>query len=109
MYLASVQQGEKQKYVIRQSFFDDKLDCYNHRAVFDLGNDPTKYIKYCGNVIFFEESLDDAVSRECGGDSTTILEDLLKNYLSVDERQRISLFRRTKYRKITSLTATERE
>lgn len=110
MYLAKIQEGGKQKYLIRKSDFDRELGCYSYRLVFDLGGDPSRFVeRYDDDVFWFNESLESAVANECEVDPTPVLEDLLWDFLPQEDRQRILQFRRPGQVKITPLSEREKE
>jgi hypothetical protein len=110
MYFAKIEEGGKQKYIIRKSYFDSELGCYNHRLVFDLGKDPGRFVeRYDDNSFWFNESLEDAAAGECEIDPSPVLEDLLWTFLSAEDRQKILQFRRPGNMKITSLSEMEKE
>lgn len=110
MYLAKIQEGQNHKYIIRKSYFDSEMGEYNYRLVFDLGEDPCRFIeRYDDDAFWFKESLEDSVANECRNDPTPVLEDLLWNFLTAEDRQKIIQFRRTSSAKITSLSKTEIE
>ena len=110
MYLAKIQERGKHKYIIHKSYFDNELRCYNHRLVFDLGENPAQFIeRYDDNSFWFNESLEDAVAGMCEVDPSPILEDLLWEFLPAEDRQRILDFRRPGNMKITSLSQMEKE
>lgn len=105
MYLA--QQGNS--FYIRKSYFDTISEQYRFRQIFDLGSDPARYIKRLSeHSVYFAEELEDALSPECKGDPTTLLEDLLWGFLPAEERQRIKNFRRGGRIKLTRLSEDER-
>lgn len=110
MYLAIIGEGEEQRYIIRKSYFHQERDCYCYRSIFDLGSDPSRYIEqYSENVFCFNESLEEGIARGYDGDPTPVLEELLWDFLPVEEKQRIMMFRRHRNTRITPLTAKEKE
>lgn len=110
MYLASeIEQGEKRVF-IRRSFFDAKLETYTYRQVFDLGVNPATFIhEFNERVIYFDESLEDAVAREIGKDPTVYLEELLWEYLPLTVRKSIKNFSRGDNIKLSPLSAIEQQ
>lgn len=110
MYLSQTNIGIKSKYSIRKSLYDDVADGYTYREIFDLGERPADYVeKLADHVFCFSEKLEEAVSRECQGDPTIVLEDLLQEFLPHEERQRMRDFRRSGYQKLSSLTPLDLE
>ncbi len=109
MYLATVQKNGKLKYIIRKSFYDKELCCYYYRQIFDLGENPGHFIEHYGDDIFyFKESLEDQVALDYGADPTTLLEDILWDFLPAEEKKRISMFRRSRKIKNSTLSTPER-
>jgi len=60
MYLARLRTKESIRYVIRHSYFDQGN--FKHRDLFDLGADPTRYIRYPGgNSYYFDPLVEEAI------------------------------------------------
>lgn len=64
MYLASQRDGTKgRRYLIRQSYADG--DCYRSRDLFDLGDDPARYIIYPGgNGFYIDPEVEEAIAAQ---------------------------------------------
>jgi len=110
MYLSHTVVGLSVRYSIRKSFYDETEDSYTYREIYDLGDKPSEYIeRLADNAFCFNEELEEAVSLECKGDPTVVLEDLLQEFLPHEEMRRGSNFRRRSYRKLSVLTPDEIE
>ncbi len=108
MYLASVMDHGHKRILIRQSYYDENLNSYSYRSVFDLGDNPGNFIhEFNDRVIYFDESLEVAVANELGKDPTVFLEELLWDYLPVRQRQKIEDFHRGSYIKLRPLSGVE--
>ena len=109
MYLATLRKKGRLSYTIRASFFDKAEAVYRYREVFDLGFDPARYIhRLAENAIYFDESLEEAVAGEYGGEPTAVLEELLWDFLPEEERRIIGGFRRRPSGRLSALSLEER-
>ena len=76
MYLASFREKKnKRRYVIRHSYADG--GCFRSRDLFDLGEDPARFIKYPGGNGFYIDTLvEDAIAEQgvnaCQDDLETV-------------------------------------
>lgn len=109
MYLAYNHTGSGTiSYSIRMSYHDRESDMYRHRQVFELGPDPTRYIRTISDhAVCFDEELEDALRCQLYSDPTFILEKLLWNYLPREERERIRKFPRRDNVKLSKLDEQE--
>jgi len=107
-YLATLTRGGTTRYEIRQSIPGTHDRYPNYRVVFDLGTDPGRYIENLSDEIcFFSSELEDRVQPHTDGDATTILEDLLWDFLPEDEQYRLSVFRHRGRATVTPLKEEE--
>lgn len=110
MYLAQVRHRGRLRYLIRKSFFDEDLGIYGFDDVFDLGENPTRYFhRYNDTVLYFDESLEDAIARESDEDATTLLEQLLWDFLPREVRRIIRDFGRRNSTPLSPLSRQEKE
>lgn len=110
MYLAKVLVKGKWRILIRQSYFDERLNCYDFKQIFDLGENPSNHIhQLTEKTVYFDEALENAVEKECKKDPTTLLEELLWDYLPLEQRQMIKDFHRGPRTKLSPLSAVEQE
>ncbi|MGD9310165.1 MAG: DnaJ domain-containing protein [Desulfosarcina sp.] len=62
MYLARLAEKNRRRFVIRQSYADG--DCYRSRDLFDLGDDPSRYIIYPGgNGFYIDMVVEEAIAE----------------------------------------------
>lgn len=95
MYLATIRCGTSSTYQIRQSYLDPATDTFQHRVIFDLGEDPADHMECMGEaVVFFSSELEQAVRRYTSFDADTLLEKLLWKFLPQETRERLSRFDR---------------
>lgn len=110
MYLAALNRGGNTRYEIRQSIPGSRNHYLNYRVVFDLGLDPRRYIEQLSDEIcYFSFELEDKVQPHTEGDATTLLEDLLWDFLPENEQYRLNLFRHRGRAKVTPLSEDERQ
>lgn len=96
MYLATIQHGTSRTYQIRQSYFDEATGSFQHRLLFDLGENPADHLELLGEtVVFFSSALGRAVSACCPEDAAVQLERLLRPFLPRETRERFSRFDRS--------------
>ena len=56
MYLATLTRGQTRRYEIRQSVPGDGVRYRDYLVVFDLGDDPTRYIEHLSDdICYFSE------------------------------------------------------
>ena len=110
MYLAPISRFGKTRYEIRQSYLDERTMNYHHRTVFDLGRDPRRYLEVLSDEIcYFSSELEDRVAEMTEEDPTSILEELLWDFLPQGEQHRLSIFRNRKAVKLTPLSPEDKE
>ncbi|WP_136808141.1 DnaJ domain-containing protein [Desulfosediminicola flagellatus] len=98
MYLATITHGASKSYQIRQSYLNTENNTFQHRIIFDLGENPSDYMENLGEVVvFFSSELENAISKYTQTDPDTILEKLLWDFLPWETRERLSRFNRTDY------------
>lgn len=92
MYIAAHKVKGRHKYTIRESCtIDEQL---TFRELFDLGSDPTAFIKYCGtNAFYFDEKLEDSLNRQIKDYSSDELEDIFWPWIRPDVRHAVETFR----------------
>jgi len=94
MYLAFIDTAGRRRYEIRQSIFDADRHCYTFRLIFDLGFDPSRFItRIDEDICYFSDEISDCLAHITKSDPTTLLEDLLWDFLPAEERRRLSIFR----------------
>jgi hypothetical protein len=107
MYLAFTDKAGRRRYQIRQSIFNADHQCYKSQLIFDLGPDPARFIScIADDVCYFSEELCACLERVTRHNPTTVLEELLWDFLPVEERRRLELFR---YRGRVTLRPLSRE
>lgn len=107
MYLAFVKNKGQSQYFLRQSCtIDHQLTFKN---LFNLGSDPSIFIKYAGgNAFYFDETLEDAISKTGIEVDSDELEDLLWPWIRPDIRRAVDTFRNRFQKKYKKLTDTEK-
>jgi hypothetical protein len=112
MYLARLQENGRWKYVIRASYYDDNQGFYRFRQVFDLGENPVRYMHLVTeNVLYFDEALENAVEQEKTNDRdpALVLEELLWDFLPAEVRVTIRGFGRNPNFRLSPLSQDEKE
>lgn len=110
MYLATIHHGASRTYQIRQSYLDEATESFQHRLIFDLGENPADHMELMGDaVVFFSRRLEQAVSASCPNDAAVQLERLLRPFLPRETRERFSRFDRSSRYVPGPLTAKDRE
>jgi hypothetical protein len=106
MYLARLPDKKNgSRYVIRQSYADDQ--CYRSRDLFDLGDDPSRFIRYPGgNGFYIDSAVEDAIVRQGFSASQDDLELVFMPFLSPHIRRVIEGFDRKKHFHSPSDTCT---
>jgi hypothetical protein len=94
MYLARIRDKSiGRRYVIRQSYADG--DCYRSRDLFDLGADPSRFIRYPGgNGFFIDPVVEDALADQGVAASQEDLEPIFIPFLDPHIRRVIDGFDR---------------
>ena len=92
MYIAFQKFKNQSNYRLRESCtIDEQL---TFREIFDLGPDPSVYIKYAGgNAFYFDEILEEAIVASGNIFDSDELEDLLWPWIRIDIRQAIETFK----------------
>ncbi|MBT8333945.1 MAG: hypothetical protein KJP19_05885, partial [Deltaproteobacteria bacterium] len=94
MYLATISRAGTARYEIRQSYLHDTDFTYQYRVIFDLGSSPRRYIEQLSDdICFFASELEDPISSATNEDPTSILEELLWDFLPAEEQHRLEIFR----------------
>lgn len=97
MYLARIITGSEVRYILRQSFFDQKQGCYLFRQVYDLGRRPADFIdRSNGALPVLDSQLEEAVALAGAGKrASEVLELLLRDFFTREEQEYLDrLFRR---------------
>ncbi|WP_419655385.1 DnaJ5: heat shock protein [Desulfosarcina variabilis str. Montpellier] len=100
MYLACLpDKKNKRRYMIRQSYADG--DCYRSRDLFDLGDDPGRFIKYPGgNGFYIDTAVEEAIAEIGVNASQEDLEPIFMPFIDPQIRRVIDGFdRRAKHHK----------
>jgi hypothetical protein len=86
------------RYLIRQSYADDH--CYRSRDLFDLGDDPSRFIVYPGgNGFYIDTFVEDAIAEQGISVSQDDLEPIFMPFLSPHIRRAIDGFdRKSRFR-----------
>lgn len=109
MYLATLTRGRTTRYEIRQSIPGVDRRYVDYRLLFDLGNDPSRYIECLAeDICYFSSELVEKLQRKTGADPSLILEDLLWDFLPAEERTRLNIFRHRGKFRISALSDEER-
>ena len=110
MYLATLTRSGNTRYEIRQSIPGPQRRYRDYRVVFDLGVDPGRYIENLSDdICYFSSELEDQVQPHTKDDATTILEDLLWDFLPEDEQYRLNIFRHRGKARVTPLSDEDRQ
>lgn len=97
MYLARITTGSEVRYILRQSYFDQKQGCYLFRQVYDLGRRPADFIdRSNGALPVLNSQLEEAVALAGAGKrASEVLELLLRDFFTREEQECLDrLFRR---------------
>ncbi|MBE0583472.1 MAG: J domain-containing protein [Desulfofustis sp.] len=107
MYLAFIDKAGRRRYEIRQSLFNPDRQCYESQLIFDLGPDPATFIScITDDICYFSEELCACLEHVGTSNPTTVLEELLWDFLPAEERRRLEIFR---YRGRIALRPLSRE
>jgi len=95
MYLASSRRTAARTFQIRQSYRDRVTGWFNHRLIFDLGENPVDHLEVMGEIaVYFSSELEKAVRRHTDQEPGPLLEELLWNFLPRRTREHLSRFHR---------------
>lgn len=109
MYLATISRAGTRRYEIRQSYLHDTDFTYQYRVIFDLGSNPRRYIEQLSDdICFFASELEDPISAATNEDPTSLLEELLWDFLPAEERHRLGIFRHRGRARIRPLSIKDR-
>ena len=93
MYLAKLQNGPLTSFQIRQSYLTEE-NSYSYQIVYKLGNNPSRFIEpFDDHIVLFNNDLLDAVSARTSGNSESILEELLWDFLPRETQRRLAMFK----------------
>ncbi|MCP3875310.1 MAG: J domain-containing protein [Desulfobacteraceae bacterium] len=92
MYIAFNKNKKQSHFILRESCtIENQL---THRDLFDLGPDPSMFIKYAGgNAFYFDEAIEDALFEANADYDADDLEDIFWPWIRLDIRQAIDTFR----------------
>ncbi len=94
MYLAREQKNRAVSYKIRQSFLDG--GCYKSRDLFDLGEDPSRFIIYPGgNGFYIDPDIEDALGKNGVVITQDDLESLFWPFIDPEIKRAVSGFQRS--------------
>lgn len=97
MYLASVTEGGRKQFYIRESFLGGGV--YRHRDLFKLGPAPGGYIIYPGgNSFYVDEAVEDAIRGRGIETSQEDLEEIFWPFVDPEIRHKLEPFRRQERR-----------
>jgi hypothetical protein len=97
MYLASVTEGGRRQYYIRESYLSGGV--YRHRDLFALGRAPGRFIVYPGgNSFYVDETVEDAIRGRGIEASQEDLEAIFWPFVDPEIRYRLEPFRRQERR-----------
>lgn len=97
MYLARIHIKGRLHYFIRESFLDD--GCLRSRDLFDLGTDPTHFIRYPGgNAYYIDEVVEESLAAFGAPPTGDQLDDIFWVFLDPDIRMKLEPFRRREFR-----------
>jgi len=109
MYLATLDSGLTRRYEIRQSIPGSDNRYLDYRVLFDLGPDPTRYIEQLSDdICYFSAELEERLQEETADDVSTLLEELLWDFLPIEEQTRINVFRHRGKARLSPLSEMER-
>lgn len=97
MYLARIHIKGRLHYFIRESFLHD--GCLRSRDLFDLGTDPTHFIRYPGgNAYYIDEVVEESLAAFGAPPTGDQLDDIFWVFLDPDIRMKLEPFRRREFR-----------
>jgi hypothetical protein len=108
MYIALKKYKDGSHHILRESY--TKNNQLTFRNLFDLGSDPSLYIQYAGgNAFYFNEKMEDAISKKHPNYDSDELEDLLWPWIKPDIRRAIETFKnRSSQNQYKTLTNREK-
>ncbi|MBT8330553.1 MAG: hypothetical protein HKP52_05275 [Desulfofustis sp.] len=110
MYLATLTSGQTKHYEIRRSLAGKDHRYLDYKMVFDLGDDPCRYIEHLtDDICYFSEELVERLQLETSADVSLTLEDLLWDFLPAEEQARLGIFRHRGRARVTALSEEERQ
>ncbi len=110
MYLARTLINGSNHYSIRQSFFDDSADIFRYRTLFDLGVNPSKYVHLIDDEFcYFSSELESDIGQFTKKDPSDLLEELLWDFLPIEVRHRLSVFRGRSYSRRSAINSEEKK
>ena len=110
MYLATQTRGQTKHYEIRRSVAGKDQRYLDYKVVFDLGNDPSRYIEHLtDDICYFSEVLVERIQQETTDDVSLTLEDLLWDFLPAEEQARLGIFRHRGKVRVSPLSEEERQ
>jgi len=109
MYLATLKSGRARRYEIRQSIPGPDNRYLDYQTLFDLGSDPSRYVEQISDdICYFSEELEERLQQETGADASTLLEELLWDFLPIEEQTRLNIFRHRGKARVSPLSSGER-
>lgn len=109
MYISRINSRGEIRYALRESVPDSTGEYFVSRDLFDLGVDPTEFIKYSGRDSFYlDPDLEEIVDQKKSLRAETDLEELFWPFLAPEVRQQAELFS-PKYRNFTPKKLSEEE
>lgn len=109
MYIARLKNKGCVHYIIRESCtIGNEL---TFRDLFDLGSDPSVFIKYAGgNAFYFDQKIEDGISDSSGSCDADELEDLFWPWIKPDIRRAVETFKNRSYKRpFKKLTRKEKD
>ena len=99
MYIAFKKNKGQAQFVLRESCtIDNRL---TFRDLFDLGSDPSLFIKYPGgNSFYFDEKMENAISESCVDYDPDKLEEIFWPWIRLDIRRAVDTFRNRSYKNV---------
>ncbi len=108
MYLATLTRGRTRRFEIRQSIPGAANRYLDYQVVFDLGTDPSSYIeRLSDDICYFSAELEERLQQETAEDATTVLEELLWDFLPAEEQDRLNVFRHRGRARVSALSEAE--
>ncbi|MCD4719219.1 MAG: DnaJ domain-containing protein [Desulfobacula sp.] len=97
MYIAFKKNKDLAQFVLRESCTINNQLTY--RNLFDLGSDPSLFIKYPGgNAFYFDENMEDTLSESNADYDPDKLEEIFWPWIRLDIRRAIDTFRNRSYK-----------
>lgn len=109
MYLATLTSGRTRRYEIRQSIPGPDNRFLDYQVIFDLGTDPTDYIEeLTDDICYFSAELEERLQQQTTDNASTLLEELLWDFLPIEEQTRLNIFRHRGKIRVSPLSDDER-